>query len=108
MLGIGQNGFAANRLDGRNNRRFRCRDNDAAKRRFLRARRQTWTIIGAPAISARTLSGNRVEPMRAGIKITGFEGISFNTVFSYRVSMRHYAARRSAAEILDLIMVRIG
>ena len=107
MLGIGQDGFAANRLDGRNNRRFRCRDNDAAERRFC-ARRQTWTIIGAPAISARTLSGNRVEPMRAGIKITGFEGISFNTVFSYRVSMRHYAARWAAAEILDLIMVRIG
>ena len=37
MLVIGQDGFAANRLDGRNNRRFRSRDNDAAERRFLRA-----------------------------------------------------------------------
>ena len=32
------------------------------------ARRQTWTIIGSPAIEASGLSGSRVEPSRAGIR----------------------------------------
>ena len=35
------------------------------------ARRQTWTIIGSPEISASGLPGRRVEAMRAGIKTIG-------------------------------------
>ena len=35
-----------------------------------RARRQTCTIIGSPAIGASGLSGSRVEPSRAGIRTT--------------------------------------
>ena len=39
-----------------------------------RARLQTWTIIGAPAMSASGLPGSRVEAMRAGIRTIGFTG----------------------------------
>jgi hypothetical protein len=34
------------------------------------ARRQTWTIIGTPQMSARGFPGNRVDASRAGIKIS--------------------------------------
>ena len=36
------------------------------------ARRQTWTIIGSPWISARGLPGRRVEAMREGMTMSGF------------------------------------
>ena len=39
-----------------------------------KARRQTWTIIGSPAISANGLPGSRVEASRAGITTIGFAG----------------------------------
>jgi hypothetical protein len=38
------------------------------------ARRQTWTIIGSPAIIANGLPGNRAEASRAGIRMIGFSG----------------------------------
>ena len=36
------------------------------------ARRQTWTIIGSPWMSASGLPGSRVEAMRAGMTMIGF------------------------------------
>ena len=38
------------------------------------ARRQTWTIIGAPAISAKGFPGRRLDAIRAGITTIGLLG----------------------------------
>ena len=43
------------------------------------ARRQTWTIIGSPAMSASGLPGSRVEASRAGIRMIGFSGAALGT-----------------------------
>ena len=40
------------------------------------ARRQTWTMMGAPWMSASGLPGRRVEFMRAGIRTIGLDIIS--------------------------------
>ena len=38
------------------------------------ARRQTWTIIASPWMSASGLSGRRMDASRAGTRISGFLG----------------------------------
>ena len=72
VIGPGQHGLAAGGLDGFGDLRLARRPPAPGRSPASMARRQTWTIIGSPWISARGLPGRRVEAMRAGMTMSGF------------------------------------
>ena len=59
-----------------------CRGAARASREAASARRQTWTIIGTPVMSASGFPGSRVEASRAGIITIGWEGAARVTIWS--------------------------
>ena len=71
VIGAGQHRRAAGRGDRLDDRGIAGRPPRPARCPASTARRQTWTIIGSPWMSASGLPGRRVAPMRAGMRTMG-------------------------------------
>jgi hypothetical protein len=64
------------------------------------ARRQTWTIIGAPAMEISGLPGSLVAPSRDGIKMTGLVGAMREDVMGCFVILAAGLSSIAARELL--------
>jgi hypothetical protein len=67
------------------------------------ARRQQWTIIGSPAISASGLRGSLVAPIRDGMTI---KGLAIGPSFPFYSARLNHGRRATLARLRQFALVR--
>src|SRR5579883_1023118 len=72
------------------------------------ARRQTWTTIGSPAISASGLPGSRVEARREGMIRIGFAGAVLVTSFPWAIRQGRPATRCPLRRLAGSLIIHLN